>query len=318
MKKNRRKGKPTDFWSLNLPAETEAYVPKLLAIAKVFSAPEQHGVTIPPIENTPYFTQIATESQIDLAQAADLAGISAQELYQLNPGFNRWATDPQGPHRLLIPVTNAAQFENNLAALPADQRVKWARHKIKAGESLIGIAKQYRTTVTIVRTANNLKNNNIRAGKTLLVPTASQHSSAYVMSQAQRMNRKQEKISRQTNRSKTKHKVKNGESFWSISRKHKVGVRQLASWNNMAPGDPLTVGKTLIIWKDRKTSASAVSQGVIRKVGYVVRSGDSLSRIASRFNVSVKSILAWNDLEKHRILKPGQRLTLHVDVTQSN
>ena len=318
MKKNRRKGKPTDFWSLNLPAETEAYVPKLLAIAKVFSAPEQHGVTIPPIKNTPYFTQVATESQIDLAQAADLAGISAQELYQLNPGFNRWATDPQGPHRLLIPVTNAAQFENKLAALPTDQRMKWARHKIKAGESLIGIAKQYRTTVTMVRTANNLKNNNIRAGKTLLVPTASQHSSAYVMSQTQRMNRKQEKISRQTKRSKTKHKVKNGESFWSISRKHKVGVRQLASWNNMAPGDSLAVGKTLIIWKDRKTSASAVSQGVIRKVGYVVKSGDSLSRIASRFNVSVKSILAWNDLEKHKILKPGQRLTLHVDVTQSN
>lgn len=318
MKKNRRKGLPTDFWSLNLPAETEAYVPKLLAVAKVFNAPERHGLALEPIKNAPYFVEIATESQIDLAQAADLAGINTQELYQLNPGFNRWATDPQGPHRLLIPITNAAQFRSNLAALPMDQRVKWKRHTIQSGESLIGIAQQYRTTVAAVRAANKLQGNAIQAGKVLLVPTASQHASAYVMSQVQRMNRKEEQISRKTDRSKVKHKVKSGESFWSISRKHKVGVRQLASWNNMAPADALSVGKTLVIWKDRKTSASAVSQGVIRKVGYTVRSGDSLSRIASRFNVSVQNIEAWNDLDKNNILKPGQRLTLHVDVTQSN
>ena len=318
MKKNRRKGKPTDFWSLKLPAETTAYVPKLLAVAKVFRDPQQHGITLQPLKNEPYFKEIATGSQIDLAQAADLAGIDTQELYLLNPGFNRWATDPAGPHRLLIPVDKAAQFETKLAALPAEQRVKWTRHKIKSGESLIGIAKKYRTTVEVVRTANNITGNNIRAGKTLVVPTASQHASAYVMSQAERLNRKQEQIARRTNRQKVKHTVKNGESFWTISRKHKVGVRQLASWNNMAPGDPLMVGKTLVIWKTPKTTGRIASQGVIRKVGYTVRSGDSLSRIANRFNVSVNNIVAWNGLERNNILKPGQRLTLHVDVTQAN
>lgn len=318
MKKNRRKGKPTDFWSLKLPAETTAYVPKLLAVAKVFRDPQQHGITLQPLKNEPYFKEIATGSQIDLAQAADLAGIDTQELYLLNPGFNRWATDPAGPHRLLIPVDKAAQFETKLAALPAEQRVKWTRHKIKSGESLIGIAKKYRTTVEVVRTANNITGNNIRAGKTLVVPTASQHASAYVMSQAERLNRKQEQIARRTNRQKIKHTVKNGESFWTISRKHKVGVRQLASWNNMAPGDPLMVGKTLVIWKTPKATSRIASQGVIRKVGYTVRSGDSLSRIANRFNVSVNNIVAWNGLERNNILKPGQRLTLHVDVTQAN
>ena len=318
IKKNRRQGKPTDFWSLKLPAETTAYVPKLLAVAKVFRTPEQHGITLQPLKNEPYFKEIATGSQIDLAQAADLAGIDTQELYQLNPGFNRWATDPAGPHRLLIPADKAAQFETKLAALPTEQRVKWTRHKIKSGESLIGIARKYRTTVDVVRTANNITGNNIRAGKTLVVPTASQHASAYVMSQAERLNRKQEQIARRTKRQKLKHTVKNGDSFWTISRKHKVGVRQLASWNNMAPGDPLIVGKTLVIWKDRKAGKSMASRGVIRKVGYTVRSGDSLSRIANRFNVSVNNIVAWNDLERNNILKPGQRLTLHVDVTRAH
>lgn len=318
MKKNRRNGKPTDFWSLTLPTETTAYVPKLLAVAKVFRNPDQHGITLQPLKNEPYFKEIATGSQIDLAQAADLAGIDTQELYLLNPGFNRWATDPAGPHRLLIPADKASQLESELAALPAAQRVKWTRHTIKSGESLIGIAKKYRTTVEVVRTANNITGNNIRAGKTLMVPTASQHASAYVMSQAERLNRKQEQIARRTNRQKIKHTVKNGESFWTISRKHKVGVRQLASWNNMAPGDPLMVGKALIIWKDRTTTHSSASPGVIRKVGYTVRNGDSLSRIANRFNVSVNNIVAWNSLEQNNILKPGQRLTLHVDVTQAN
>lgn len=318
IKKNRRNGKPTDFWSLELPSETKAYVPKLLAIAKVFKDPAQYNITLRSLENTPYFKAVTIGGQIDLAQAADLAGIDTQELYLLNSGFNRWATDPNGPHRLLIPAAQANHFETNLAALPADQRVKWTRHKIKSGESLITIAKKYRTTTKVIRTANNITGNNIRAGKTLLVPTASQHASAYVMSQAERLNRKQEQIARRTNRQKVKHTVKSGESFWTISRKHKVGVRQLASWNNMAPGDPLMVGKNLVIWKDRKTTGSITSQGVIRKVGYTVRSGDSLSRIASRFNVSVNNIVTWNGLERNNILKPGQRLTLHVDVTQAH
>ncbi|WP_315983143.1 transglycosylase SLT domain-containing protein [Aliamphritea spongicola] len=124
MRKNREAGLPTDYWSLKLPRETMAYVPKLLAVSKLVRDAEQHQLVLPTLNNQPYFEIIDIGSQIDLAQAAKMANISTQELYQLNPGFNRWATDPSGPHRLLIPVKMLSSSVSN-----------WHRFHRKAGSA---------------------------------------------------------------------------------------------------------------------------------------------------------------------------------------
>ena len=116
-RKNLNRSRDTDFWSLSLPKETEAYVPKLLAIRAVVADPESLGLTLPAIEDTPYFEEVLTDSQIDLALAADLAGLDIDELYALNAGFNRWATDPDGPHRLMVPVDAAPVLTQALADL---------------------------------------------------------------------------------------------------------------------------------------------------------------------------------------------------------
>lgn len=319
IKKNKRQNLPTDFWSLKLPKETMAYVPKLLAIAELVKNAEKYDIALKPIPNQPYFSQIDTQSQIDIAQAATMAGITTKELYLLNPGFNRWATAPEGPHRLLVPVANKAQFNKALSDLPADKRVQWTRYTIKSGDSLSTIAQAFETSVELIRKTNNIANNNIRAGKTLLVPTASQLSSEYVLSQHQRHIQKQKNISRTTDRKDTYHTVKSGDSFWSIAKAHNVGVRQLASWNSMAPGDALAIGKRLVIWsKPQQSVISSADRQIIRKVGYKVRSGDSLARIAGKFNVRVDDILQWNKISKRNYLQPGQHLTLYVDVTRSN
>jgi len=104
IKRNQRASLPTDFWSLSLPKETEAYVPKLLALADILQNPEKYNVTLPVIDNEPAIQQVDVNSQIDLALAADLAGMDVAQLQRLNPGFNQWATAPDGPHTLLIPM----------------------------------------------------------------------------------------------------------------------------------------------------------------------------------------------------------------------
>lgn len=318
IRRNKKKDLPTDFWSLKLPKETQAYVPKLLAVSRLIRDAEASGLTLEAIPDQPVFKEIALDSQIDLAQAADLAGISTQELYQLNPGFNRWATDPEGPHRLLIPVESASDFEQKLAQLPEEQRVNWTRYKIKSGDTVSTIARKFNTTTAVIRSANKMASNNIRAGKYLLIPTAKKQSSDYVLSQTQRFNRKQNQLA-QSNRNKVTHEVRSGDSFWAIAKKYDVGVLQLASWNQMAPGDPLRVGQTLVLWKsDNSTSLTRNDKQLIRRVGYQVRRGDSLSVIASKFRVSVKDILRWNKLNSSSYLQPGQRLTLYVDVTNTH
>ncbi|MDX1397441.1 MAG: LysM peptidoglycan-binding domain-containing protein, partial [Oceanospirillum sp.] len=97
-------------------------------------------------------------------------------------------------------------------------------------------------------------------------------------------------------------------------------IRELARWNGMAPNDPLMPGKKLVIWSkaERTVSSNAKNRKIIRRVGYKVRQGDSLARIAGKFNVSVKQIVSWNKIDKRKYLQPGQSLTLYVDVTRSH
>ncbi|WP_299201731.1 LysM peptidoglycan-binding domain-containing protein [uncultured Amphritea sp.] len=318
IRRNEKKGLDTDFWSLDLPKETRAYVPKLLAVSRLIRDAEQHDLILPPLANEPVFEEVQLGSQIDLAQAAELSSITTQELYQLNPGFNRWATDPDGPHRLLVPAESAEQFRSRLAALPSGQRVNWARHKINKGETISTIARHYKTTSDVIRKANQLSSNNIRAGKYLLIPSAKHDSSEYSLSQSQRFNRKQNQLA-QSDRNKSSYEVKAGDSFWKIANANNVSVRELASWNQMAPGDPLRVGQTLTMWKaDTNQGLSRSDEQMIRRVGYSVRSGDSLYTIADRFRVTISDIKRWNKLEKSKYLQPGQRLTLYVDLTKAH
>jgi membrane-bound lytic murein transglycosylase D len=319
--RNLRAGKPTDFFSLSLPRETRAYVPRLLAISRLVADPEGHGVTLPAIEDRPTFRVVPVEGQLDLALAADLAGIEVDDLYALNPGFNRWATDPDGPARLVLPIERADVFETALASLDRRQQVEWERYRVRNGDALLTIARRFGTTVDVIREANDLRGNTIRAGSYLMVPKAVKSLDAYTLSADARLERKQ---SVPRGDSRIEHRVRRGESFWTISRRYGVGVRQLAAWNGMAPGDTLSVGRTLVVWqKNADASAGRIvpatnvqPPGRVRKVNYTVRRGDSLWSISNRFSVSVAQLKNWNGLGANTLLRPGQRLVMYVDVTR--
>lgn len=321
IRKNTNRGKPTDYWSLGLPRETRAYVPKLLALAMIFENPEAYGITLPPLKDTPYFEQVDIGSQIDLAQAADLAGVDIDEIYLLNPAFNRWATSPSGPHRLLVPVASAQRFRDGLAAIDPKARVAWQDYTVVSGDSLIRIANKFGTRPSVIQEVNNIKGNLIRAGQQLLIPTAKGGSAEYVLSQNQRVAKKQASGGRSGKGTKVEHAIRSGDTFWDIAREHKVSVRQLAAWNAMAPGDPLIPGKRLVVWSNAPTYAAAATsvrdKSMVRKVGYRVRRGDSLSVIANRFSVAVNDIASWNSLNTGRYLQPGQSLVLYVDIRTS-
>lgn len=320
IRKNQRAGKPIDFFSLGLLRETRAYVPRLLAISALVANPEEYGVSLKPIPNEPYFAEVEVESQIDLAIAADLANISIEELYLLNPAFNKWATHPKGPHKLLVPVANADTFSSALAALPEDQRLRWRTHRIQSGESLGIIAERYQTTVATLRDANNIRGNMIVAGKDLLVPIAAAQSNNYELSAEERLKTTHKIAQQKTGVTPLKYTVKSGDNLWDLSRKFSVSTRTLAKWNGMAPTDTLYPGRELLIFGEQAAQYAALpeSRGVIRKVNYRVRRGESLSRIASKFNTSVSQIKKWNKkVGAQKYIQPGDRLTLYVDVTQT-
>ncbi|MGD8176607.1 LysM peptidoglycan-binding domain-containing protein [Marinimicrobium sp. ARAG 43.8] len=320
IRNNERQGKPTDFWSLSLPRETRAYVPQLLALSKVIAAPEEYGLSLRPVPDEPYFQVVDVGSQIDLSQAAEMAQMDLDELYMLNAGYNRWATDPEGPHQLLIPVQHEDAFLEQLAELPTDQRVAWDRYRVERGDSLITIARRYRTSVDNIKSANRLKGNMIRAGQTLMIPTARESAEHYAFSADQRRARTQNR-SNGNDGTRLDYQVRSGDSFWTIAKRHGTTVGALTNWNGMAPGDTLRPGQTLVIWTDREQSGTrrtdSEQRSVVRKVSYRVRKGDSLARIANRFGLSVQDILSWNTVSSSSYIHPGQSLTLYVDVTEN-
>ncbi|WP_232819271.1 lytic transglycosylase [Saccharospirillum mangrovi] len=317
VRRNESAGRPTDFWHLDLPRETEAYVPKMFALAKLIHSPEAYGIELPLVSTQPYFEVVEVGGQIDLAQAAQLADMDLSDLYLLNPGYNQWATNPDGPHRLLVYADKAQGFRDQLVDLPPESRMTWQRYTIKPGDSLLSIAGRFNVTVDMLQDANDLSGSMIRAGDALMIPIASARSSDYALSAGQRLARTQNALAG-SNRTRVNYVVRGGDTFWDISREYGVSVGNLARWNNMAPRDVLRPGQTLAIWLDANNpSVARTNREVVRKVGYVVRSGDSLSRIANKFNVRVNDIERWNSIDQPYI-QPGQRLTLYVDVTRIN
>jgi len=311
IERNRRQGKGTTFWDLKLPRETRSYVPQLLALAEVVAHPERYKTPLHDVGNTPYYAAVNVGSQIDLAQASEMAGVETEELYLLNPGFNRWATDPNGNHRLLIPADRRDQFMAALEELPTEQRVNWQRYQVSRGDSLSVIARRYETTVSAIQQSNKLRGTGIRAGQTLLIPSASSPNAQYAYAIDQRMQRRQSS----GKGNKTTYTVRPGDTLWEIARNMDVKVRDLASWNSMAPGDTLRPGRKLVAYSNAGDSSS--SNRTTRKVSYRVRSGDSLYRIARKFRIDISDITRWNKISKGSYLQPGQRLTLFVDTAAS-
>ncbi len=311
IRRNQRAGKDTGFFSLRLPRETRGYVPSLLAVAELVANPEQHGITWQPVADQQYFAQVDTGEQIDLAVAAQLAGLNMDELYTLNPGFNHWATDPQGPHRILVPVAREQSFRDKLAGLAPDARMNWQNYEIKQGDTLAGIAARYRSSVTALKHTNRLRGNTIHQGNTLRVPVPQQALRHYTLSEE---GRRMRGLKDTGDGRKFVYTIKRGDTLWDIGRKYGVTVKQLTGWNGISPRKILRPGQKLNLWFADDGEQAVAGTGAPpskEPFHYTVKRGDSLWSIAKKFNVTVKQLLAWNNLRKNKYLYPNQKITVY-------
>jgi membrane-bound lytic murein transglycosylase D len=176
IKKNQSMGRHTDFESLSalMPAETRNYVPKLQAVKNIIANPAQYGVTLPLVDNQPYFTAVDKTSDIDMTIAAQLAELSLDEFKALNPQFNRPVITGGEKTKILLPQKNAEKFASNLAQW-GQALSTWTTHKITtARERIETLASRLGTTPDVIRQANNIPHKTrLVAGSTILVPRTS-------------------------------------------------------------------------------------------------------------------------------------------------
>lgn len=297
---NRATDGATSFWDLNLPKETSVYVPRLLALAELIAHPERHGISLPELTPDIPFEVVPTGGQIDLSVVSKVTEIDLDTLYRWNPALNQWSTPPTGPHQLVIPLKPGTDVAQQIADVAPGDRVQWLRVKVKSGDTLGQLALRHKTDIGSLRKANDLQGTQIRAGQTLLIPKS---GSALENPVARRAG-------------SGDYVVQPGDSLWSISRIHKVSINQLMKVNQVGPQDYLKVGQRLTVPGTASAASTQVAsrESVIRKVRYGVRKGDSLERIAKKFNVSVRDLVSWNKISLKAYLQPGQRLLIHVDV----
>ena len=186
-----RSGGKRDFWDLYpyLPHETRGYLPAFIAVNYAMSYYKEHGIC--PMESVrPAQTDtLHVERNLHIGQIMHYSGISKDEFTALNPqyltevipGAYRTCvlTLPQQYIRPLVEAGDSLYEYNKESYFPKSKlayidddmknRVTYVTHKIKPGETLGGIAIKYHTTVKNIKNWNNLKSDNIRAGKTLRI-----------------------------------------------------------------------------------------------------------------------------------------------------
>lgn len=253
MEYNRRKGKSTDYQYLKLKRETQHYVPKLLAMASIVADPAKYGVQLAAIPNEPYFTRIDAGSQIDLGVVAKLANVPIDDLYNINPGYTRWATDPSGRHHLLVPIDKKDALLEGLSNLSVNERILWQHHAVKHGDTMSFVAKRYGVSVEAIRTSNSLRSNLLRAGQDLLIPMSSQ---AMAMKAPVIRAAYQSSSQRSSAGAVIVHRVRRGDTLSGIARRYKVLVNQLVKWNLLDPSDILRRGQKVKIWTSGGPTAS--------------------------------------------------------------
>ncbi|MBY0544799.1 MAG: transglycosylase SLT domain-containing protein [Gammaproteobacteria bacterium] len=288
--RNAKGGLDTHFESLRLPLETENYVPRLMALAAIINNPSKYGITLPPLYTGQYFSVLSLPHQIDLSVAAKMADIKLSTLYELNPGYSRWATDPKGPYRLLLPISATSQFEAAYSSEFSPRKLVASSHETRQAI----LASTQPQTSTAATPLNPVEESIVKASPTTLAtapfggntqqtknliqtssmptqPQASQTQTSRTPTQPQTLQIQTSRTPTQPQTPQTKttpasktgiiplgkgitihYKVKKGDTLWNIAKRFDVTPGQLRTWNKLSERQKVQIGQTLEIEKITK------------------------------------------------------------------
>jgi len=310
-----RKSNSRDFWELSrgrhLRAETKDYVPKLMAALTIARDPQSYGFTDLDYQQPYDFEVVTIPSVTDLEIVATMTGADYELIKELNPELMRWCTPPDAKdYRLRIPAGTAEAFLAAYAQLPKAERANYLHYRIRSGDTLLAIAQRHHVRVDDIVRLNNIRNPRVlRIGTDLVLPLNKNYSSRPVAELRDDF----VKTRRQT------YIVRNGDSLWSISQRFGVSEHQLRVWNRLGWSNVIRPGQKLVVSaKAARTTQAAparkaqAADGPTHKVVYRVRPGDTLWGISRQFSVATSQIRDWNNLGADHVLKPGDKLTLHV------
>jgi membrane-bound lytic murein transglycosylase D len=251
LEKNRREGKPLDYSSINMPAETRHYVPKLQALKNIIATPQLFGIELDPIPNSPYFTEVTKTRDIDVRLAAQLAEMSVEEFVALNPGFSRPVIRADLTPRIVLPADRVDVFHENLTKYDDKSLVSWRTYQPKKGESMESVAKQFGVSLAQLKEVNGITPRARAMPAVLVVPTGTRELGRLPIMYAPPIPLAGPRT--------FVHTVKAGDTLQSIAARYRVKVEDLRRWNKIGR---LAVGQKLVV--QTKGAPATARKGTVK------------------------------------------------------
>jgi membrane-bound lytic murein transglycosylase D len=269
-----KRSKRTDFWQLSassryLPRETRDYVPLILAAIVIARNPAQYGLAVVEPE-IPRAEEITVYSPIDLRKVAEWAGVSAEAIQELNPELRRWTTPVRATdYQLNVPEGTGTKILAALTTAEPDELVSFSRYSVKKGETISTIAKKLSVSRTDLAEANYLSTKaRLDAGQQLIIPRApttilaartetpapvAESRSVDAVTASDVRPPAVQNASATSGVTRVTHRVKRGETLFSIAKLYETTVTALKQWNRIS-GSAIKIGQRLTILRGDATN----------------------------------------------------------------
>jgi len=297
-----------DFWKIAsgpyLAAETDNYVPKIMAAAIIGKHPERYGFTDIDFQDELAYDEVHVEGSVEVAILAKSAGMTEEDFRYLNPALRRFATPSEGAD-IRVTKGSESKFVSALAKVPKNKRLSFTKHTVKRGESLSKIASRYGVSTVAISRANRLKNiNRIYVGMRLVIPRGgSVPPSSSGSSSGSSKSKSSTKVS--------VHTVRSGDTLSGIATRYGTSTSKLRALNGIS-GSRIMVGQKL---KVRGSAKSTVATH--RTSLHTIRRGETLSGIASKYGTSTASLQKLNGIRNPSSIQSGQRIKVPAGKSSS-